>query len=158
MILYTIIAAAAAGIISLPVLGPNIPFLYGLALGTCIAVIALFIISRTVEMAADSGSRSPVIFGFVIRVLLYGGVLYLAAGTSVFSLAGAAIGLLLPHIALYVMHGLVPVIRRKIKREPEPVYVADTSSNLFIKEPWIVLYKNNRTYMTYRHYRKRRII
>ena len=142
----------------MPVLGPSILFIYGLALGTCVAVIALHVISRTVERAADSGRRGPVVFGFFIRVLLYGGVLYLAVSTSVLSLAGAAIGLLLPHVALYVMHGLVPVIRRKIKREPEPVYVADTSSNLFIKEPWMVLYKNGRSYLTYKHYRKRRVV
>jgi len=159
LILYTIIAAAAVEIISLPVLGPNILFPYGLAIGACAAIISLYIISRTIEQAAESRRRSPVIFGFIIRVLLYGGALYLAVSTSPVSLAGAAIGLLLPHISLYIMYGLVPAVRRKRqgRTAPEARWIPDTRSRLFIKDPWLVRYQRGRAFVTYRHYRKLRV-
>jgi len=144
-------------LISLPVIGPNILFPYGLAIGACASIIALNIISFTVERAAESGKRKPVIFGFIIRVLLYGGVLYLAVSTSVLSFFGAAIGLLLPHIAMYIMFGLVPAVRRRLRKEPAPAWVADTRSMMFVKEPYLTKYNKGRTYLTHRHYRKIRV-
>jgi len=133
-------------------------FSYGLAIGVCAAVIALNVIGFSIERATDSGKRKPVIFGYLFRIVLYGGALLLAINTSVASFAGAAIGLLLPHAALYVTYGLVPVIRRKVMREPQPVWVTDTSSLLFFKEPYHVIDNKGKTYLTHKHYRKKRII
>ena len=154
MTLYTIIAAAAAELISLPVLGPNILFPYGLAIGACASVIALNIIHYSIERAAERRKKGPVVLGFIVRVLLYGGALFFAVSTAGLTFAGAAIGLVLPHAALYVMRGLLPVIRKKIAKEPETVWVTDTRSLLFVKEPWFVLDKEGRTYLTHKHYRK----
>ena len=157
LILYTIIAAAAVELISLPAIGPNIFFSYGLAIGACAAVIALNIIGLSIDRAAERGKKKPVIFGYILRVLLYGGALFLAVNTSFLSFTGAALGLLLPHAALYVMFGLVPAIRKKVKGEPQPVWTADTRSLLFVSEPHLVLHNNGRTYLTHKHYRKNRI-
>ena len=158
IILYTVIAAAVCQLISLPIVGPSILFTYGLAIGVCAAVIALNIIGFSVERATDSGKRKPVIFGYIFRILLYGGALILAVNTSVTSLAGAAIGLLLPHAVMCVIYGMLPVVRRKIAKEPQPVWVTDTSSMLFVKEPSLVIDNRGKTYLTHRHYRKKRII
>jgi len=141
-------------LISLPALGPNILFSYGLAIGTCVAIIALNLISFSVGRAAENKRKSPVIYGFIIRVLLYGGTLYFAVDTSGFTLFGAAIGLILPHAAIYVMHGIVPAIRKKLKKEPKEVWVPDTRSLMFVNEPHLVLESNGRTYLTHKHYRK----
>jgi len=157
LILYTIIAAVAAELISLPAFGPNLLFSYGLAVGACAAIIALNIISFSVERAAEKRRKNPVIFGFIIRVLLYGGALYLAVSTSRLSLFGAAIGMILPHAALYIMCVLVPAIRKKVKKEPEAMWITDTRSLLFLSEPHIVMESNGRTYLTHKHYRKIRI-
>ena len=154
---YTIIAAAIAEIISLPILGLNIMFPYGLAIGVCVAVLNLNIISKSIEKAIAQRKRGPVIVGFFIRIALYGGGFYLAVTTSLISGLAAAIGFILPHIVLYIRKAIVPALKRKMSKEPAPVYVVDTSSNLFFKEPEMVLYKNSRTYLTYKHYRKRRI-
>ena len=143
--------------ISLPVLGPNILFPYGLAIGACVAIIALNLICFTIERAASSGKRIPVIIGFYTRIALYGGALYLAATTSIITLAGAAIGLILPHIVLYLSYGLVPAIKKRVKKEPEPVWITDTSSLLFIKEPYFIVSKKGKTYLTHKHYRKTRV-
>ena len=140
--------------ISLPAIGPNILFSYGLAIGACAAVIALNIIGVSIERAAERNKKKPVIFGYIIRVLLYGGALFFAVRTSGLTFAGAAIGLLLPHAALYVMYGLVPAIRKRVRKEPQPVWVTDTRSLLFVSEPHLVLQSNGRTYLSHRHYRK----
>jgi len=155
---YTLIAAVAAELISLPFLGPNILFPYGLALGICAALIALYVISVSIDRAVARGKRSPVFLGFFIRMLLYGGALWLAVRTSGISGAGAAIGLLLPQAALRIRLGLVPAIRRKLGREPAAVYRTDTRSRVFVKEPWLVRYNKGRMYLTHRHYRKVRVV
>jgi len=128
-----------------------------LAVGACAAIIALNIISFSVERAAEKRKKNPVIIGFITRVLLYGGALYLAVSTSRMSLFGAAVGMALPHAALYIMHVLVPAVRKKAGKEPASVWVTDTRSLLFISEPHIVVENNGRTYLTHRHYRKIRI-
>ena len=153
----TIIAAAISELLSLPLLGLTLFFPYGLAIGVCVAVLNLNIISKSIERAFEQRRRGPVVVGFFLRTALYGGGFYLAVTTSPLSGLAAAIGFLLPHIVLYIRKAIVPALKRKINKEPAPIYVTDTSSNLFIKEPEMVLYKNSRTYLTYRHYRKRRI-
>ena len=155
-------AAAVAELVSLPAIGPNILFPYGLAVGACVAIVNLNLISATIERAVESGRKSPVIIGFIVRVLLYGGALWLAATTSLFSGLGAAIGILIPHIVLYARHALIPALKRKLDKEPPSIYVVDTRSNMFVKEPWLVRDGKARdgkvrTYLTHRHYRKVKI-
>ena len=156
--LYAIVAAGVAEVVSLPVIGANVLFPYGLALGVCASVISLHVISASIERAVGRGKKGPVIFGLAGRVVLYAGALVLAARTADSAFAGAAIGVLLPYLSLYVRLGLLPAIRRGVKKEPLAVYVADTSSNLFVKEPWLVRSARGKTYMTYRHYRKKRVM
>ena len=148
-----------AELISLLVLGPNILFPYGLAIGACVAIVNLSVISVTINQAIERGKKGPVIWGFILRVVLYGGAFWLAVTTSGVSGVGAAIGFLLPRITLYIRYGLLLALRRKLKKEPAPVYKADTRSNVFIKEPWLVRYsKKGRSYVTHRHYRKVRVV
>ena len=153
---YTIIAALVAEVISLPIFKPGILFPYGLAIGVCIAIVNLHVISITIEQAVNRGKKGPVILGLVIRILLYGGAFLLAAKTSGVTAIGAAIGFLLPRIVLYIKYGLAPAIRRKLGKEPPAIYKTDTRSMVFIKEPLMVKYKRGRTYMTHRHFKKRR--
>lgn len=147
----------AAEAISLSVLGPDIMFTYGLAIGVCAAVINLNIISVSIDRAVRQGKKWPVIFGFVFRVLLYGGAFWLAARTSGVSAIGAAVGFLLPRVAMPVRLAFLPWLRRKLGKEPETVYVTDTHSNVFVKEPWHVRYNNGKAFVTHRHYRKIRV-
>ena len=155
--IYSIIAAAIAEAVSLPVFGPNIFFPYGLAIGACASVISLNIISSTIEKAIEKGRKAPVIVGLVTRIVLYLAALYLAATTAPLSALGAAIGLLLPHLVIYVRFALRPAIRWKMGKDPKHTYVTDMRSNIFIKEPWIVRYNKGKAYMTHRHYRKARV-
>ena len=132
-------------------------FPIGLAIGACVAIINLNILSKSIEKAVDQKNKTPVTIAFYIRMALYIGGLFLALNVSLISGLGAAVGFLIPCITISITKALIPAIKRRITKEPAPVYVVDTKSNIFIKDPWIVLYKNNRTYVTYRHFRKRRV-
>ena len=154
IIKYTIIVAEVAALISLFIFDQKILFPYGLAVGVCAAAISLGIISSTIEKAVQSGRRGPVVIGFYMRVFLYGGALVLAARTGGVAVFGAAIGMLIPHLVIYMRHAIVPAFRRKVGKEPAPVYVTDTKSRVFFKEPWMVKYRRGRAYLTHRHFRK----
>ena len=143
-----------AALVSLFIFDQKILFPYGLAVGVCAAAISLGIISSTIEKAVARGNRGPVVIGFYVRVFLYAGALVLAARTGGLAVLGAAIGILIPHLVIYVRHALVPAFRRKLGKEPAPVYVTDTKSKVFFKEPWLVKYRSGRAYLTHRHFRK----
>ncbi len=138
-------------------IGPGILFPYGLAIGACISIVNLSVISVSIDRAIAKGKEGPVIIGFIVRILLYAGAVVVPARTSGISAVGAVVGLLLPHIVLYVKYGLIPWIRRKTGKEPETVYAVDTRSRMFIKEPWMIRYSKGRTYLTHRRYKKIRI-
>ena len=140
--------------IFLVLVGPDILFPYGLAIGVCIAIVNLHVIGITIEQAVYRGKKGPVTLGFIIRALLYGGAFLLAVKTSYITAIGAAVGFLLPRIVLYIRLGLAPAVRKKLAKEPPAVYRADARSRVFIKEPWIVRYRKGRAYMTFRHYKK----
>jgi hypothetical protein len=138
----------------LPALGPNVFFPYGLAIGVCVAIVNLHIISITIGRAVGQGKTGPVIAGFIIRILLYGGAFVMAVKTSGLTGLGVATGFLLPRVTLYIRYGLLPVIRRKLGKEPPPVYVTDSRSNMLVKDPSFIRYSGGKVYMTHRHYRK----
>jgi len=152
------VTAAVAEVVSLPVTGPNILFPFGLAIGVCAAIVSLHIIGASIEGAVKRGKKAPVILGFVVRILLYGGTFWFGLKTSYVSGVGVAIGFLLPHLAMYVKYGLAPSVRRKLGKEPQTVYETDTSVNLFFKEPLHMLKLGESTYMTFRHFRKKLVV
>ena len=152
------IAAIIAGLASLLIIGPNILFPYGLAIGTCIAIVNLNIISVSINSAVAKGRRGPVIAAFIIRIVIYGAVFLMGARTSYISGLGVAIGFVLPNISMLVMYLLWPAIKRKMGKEEHATYVTDTRSNLFIKDPWLEHTYRGRNYLTYKHYRKIRIV
>ena len=155
--IYTIIAAAACEVISLPIFGLGILFPYGLAIGVCVAIVNLSVISSSIDKAVERGRKGPVVAGLIIRILLYGGAFLLAVRTANISGLGAAVGFLLPRIMMHIRYALLPWLRIKTGREPAAVYVTDTRSNVFIKEPRLVRYNKGRAFVTHRHYKKIRI-
>jgi hypothetical protein len=128
-----------------------------LAIGVCASVISLHIISSTIEKAVARGRKTPVMIGFIMRLVLYAAGLYLAATTDSLAVLGAAIGLLLPLLVIYVRFAIGPAIRRKLGKDPNYTYVPDTRTNIFIKEPSFVRYNKGKAYLTHRHYRRLRV-
>ena len=146
--------AAAAVLISLLLIGWNPLFVYGLALGACFSLLGLYLLSATIERAMAAGKRSAVVIGYIARLLIYGGVLYLAAKTGAICLLGCAIGLLIPIASLLLSQTLLPKILKAFGKEPAETehFVLDRSSRFFEKDPAISVCRRGRVYSTYRHY------
>lgn len=154
---YTIIAAAVCAVISQFVFGPGILFPYGLAVGVCVSLVNLSVISSSIERAVARGKKAPVIIGFFIRLVLYAGAFWFAVRTGGVSGLGAAVGFLLPRATLHIRYGFLPWLRQKTGKEAKPVYITDTRCNIFDKEPRFVIYNKGRSYLTHRHFRKIRV-
>jgi len=125
-----------------------------LLLGTIVGVVALRLIELAVEVLMNTGRKAWSLISFLTRIILYGVVLYTGAKLSYAGLAGAAIGLLLPRVALGIQQMAVPYIRRKTGREEKAVYERSEKTNVLIKQPWWVTYKNGRKYLTHHRIEK----
>jgi len=136
------------------VIGWSPRFLYGLALGACFCILGLTLLTATIEWAMAARKKAAAVIGYIARLLIYFGVLYLAAKGGLVCLAGGGIGLLLPIAALLLSQTALPKILKLLGKEPaeEEHFVLDRSSRFFEKEPNISIYKHGRVYATYRHY------
>ena len=72
IILYSLIMAAVAEVVSLIVIGPNITFVLGLLIGTAVAIVGFIILVKTGQMLMDDKKKKPVVLGYVLRIFLYG--------------------------------------------------------------------------------------
>jgi len=146
--------AVCALLISLPLAGFRPLFAYGLALGVCFSLLGLHLLSATIERAMAAGKRGAVVIGYIARLLIYGGVLTLAARTGAVCLLGCAVGLLLPIFSLLLSQTVLPRILKAFGKEPAETehFVLDRSSRFFEKDPALSVCRRGRVYSTYRHY------
>ena len=156
----TVILAIVFGAVSLLFFRSNAFFVYGLALGTCAAVANLNILCASIAQSAKKGKKWPVQGGLALRALIYCGAFLLAIYTAGLAGLGAGIGFILPRLAMFYVLKFRRAIREKRGLEPKYVYIADTSSKVFFKEPRFVIDRYNggkRSYLTHRRFRKVRI-
>ena len=157
---YTVVIAFAFGAVSLLFFRSNALFVYGLALGTCAAVVNMNILCASIAQAAAKSKKWPVQGGLALRALIYCGVFLLSIYTSGIAGLGAGVGFVLPRLSMFYVLKLRKTIREKKGLEAQYVYIADTSSNVFFKEPRFVAGGYNggkRSYLTHRRFRKVRI-
>lgn len=139
-------------------IGPQPLFFYGLALGTVVAIADLHAHAWIVERFTDAGHKRIVLAGFFARYAILGVVFFISTRSGLVSAIGTAIGYILPKIALHVALGIAPTIRRKLGKEPETHYEVDRIEKFFIKEPWLVLYRNGKIYKTHRRHRRVKVV
>lgn len=157
---YCVAGAAVLWIASLFFLGLNVIFPYGLALGTAVALVGMHVLAATIEGAARSGRKAPLIVGYVLRIVLYGGALYIAFKTGTAAGVGAAAGLLLPRVMLPIQQLLVPKLLVLLGKAPKTqhYYKKETSGRRFEKTPRMVLYRRGRAYLTHRRFPVYRLV
>jgi len=105
---YGIIAALIAEAISLAAIGFNTQFAYGLALGTCIAIVNFNILAFCCKKVVDGGGAFASLAGYLFRMMIYGFAFYMSVKISLYSAAGTVIGFLTLKIGLYYLHGFKP--------------------------------------------------
>ena len=118
ILLCGVVFASVIGAGSLLVLGPNLEFMYGLALGTCICIVNFNILVLAGKKAL--AARKPVFgyAGYLLRLCVYGTAFYMALKVGVLSGIGAVLGFFTLTMAIFSIHMLKPALTgRKSKRE-----------------------------------------
>jgi hypothetical protein len=106
---YSIIAAAIIMAGSLPIIGWNPLFAYGLALGTCIAVVNYNILVFSSKAALDRGRGvGLIIIGYTLRMAIYGGVFLFSYRTDTVSGIATLLGYLTVKLGMFYKYGFRP--------------------------------------------------
>jgi len=106
---YGIIAAVICEVASLPFLGFNVKFTYGLVLGTCTAIVNYSILSFTATRIVNRGNGAWLaVLGYIIRLLIYGGVFYISYKVSAASGIAALLGFMTLKAGIYYVYGFKP--------------------------------------------------
>ena len=115
IIIYGIVMAAVAEVISLFVIGPNALFAAGLAAGTAVSVIGFIILVRTGETLAEESKKSPILLGYIVRLLLYGVVFFICIKASLPCGFGCGVGFVTIHFGILFLYGVVYKFFKKKK-------------------------------------------
>ncbi|MDR1953854.1 MAG: hypothetical protein LBQ21_05185 [Clostridiales Family XIII bacterium] len=108
-ILYGTGFMACCGILSLPVLGVNLPFVGGLILGTAVSILNISFLASFTVRALSCGRSSVTVVGFAFRTLIYGvsfGFSLIVMGNT--AALGTAIGFVMAYAALFYLCGVKP--------------------------------------------------
>ena len=102
---YGILVAAVFELASIPFLGLDAQFLYGLSLGTAIAIVNFNLMAITFRLVLEKRNRSIAFIGYLIRLAVYGGVFLISIRVSMISALGTALGFLTLKLAMFYLHG-----------------------------------------------------
>ena len=151
--LCIIALAVVVEVISLPFLGWNILFTYGLAIGTVVAIVNTNILSRAAEKAVATNKPRVVTISYILRMVIYGGAFLFSIKTARVAGIGTAIGFFLPQVSMYIVVGLFPIIRKKRGLDSHTRYEVDETRRVYEKKPWVELCHNERIYKSYKRFR-----
>ncbi len=127
---YALLVALIAEVVSLPILGLNLKFTYGLVIGTAISIVNFTLMEATLRTAMTGASAASIIIvGYMVRLAFYGVSFYTCIKTSYPCGVGVVIGFVTIKIAIYYLHGFKAKFStgRVVREEPE---------NLEIKKHW----------------------
>lgn len=125
IILYSLIMAAVAEVVSLIVIGPNIMFVLGLLIGTAVAIVGFIILVKTGQMLMDDKKKKPVVLGYVFRIFLYGISFLFCIKLSLPCGFGCGCGFITVHAGILFLYGIVYRFIRK-KENPLNDWIAGT--------------------------------
>lgn len=116
---YGMIVAAICELVSLLLIGFDYQFLYGLSLGTAISIVNFNIMEFTLKRALEGYGSKLAFIGYVIRLIIYGGIFYASISLSTTSGIGTLIGFVTLKIAIYYLHGFKAKFSKNRKIRPE---------------------------------------
>lgn len=107
--IYCLIVGAIIELASICFIGWDALFLYGLALGTSVAIVnyKLLIFSSRLALSSKKGI-SLVATGYIIRLAIYGGVFFLSYTSGVTSGIGTLLGYMTVKIVIFYEYGIKP--------------------------------------------------
>lgn len=117
--LYAIFVMVIMEIASLPFLGIDIKFGYGLLLGTFISTANFNILAFTLKRVLSGGNKAMVFFSYILRLAVYGFAMLTAFKVSNIAALGCALGFITVKIAIYYLHGFKAKFSTDRKVRPE---------------------------------------
>ena len=118
IIIYGIVMAAVAEVVSLFIIGPSALFAIGLAAGTAVSVIGFIILVRTGETLMEESRKAPILLGYIVRLVLYGAVFFICIKASLPCGFGCGIGFVTIHFGIMFLYGIV---YKFIKKKKNPL-------------------------------------
>lgn len=107
ILITTICMAALAEVISLPVIGPSLPFGIGVCAGTATTIICFLLLMKIGKMMNVKKAGSPMVGGYFVRMLLYGAVFFICIKMSVPCGFGCLAGFVTLHFGILILYGVV---------------------------------------------------
>lgn len=99
--------AALIEIISLPAAGPSLLFFTGLLTGTAASIAGFMILVRSGQLLTERGKRSPVVLGYIFRLIIYAVCFLICIRISLRCGAGCGFGLVTVHFGILFLYGIV---------------------------------------------------
>ncbi len=110
----TFFVAGIIEIVSLIFLGWNLKFLYGLVLGTAIAIGNFSLLMFTSKLALQTKKGRLInTLGYFVRLIIYGGIFLFSYNLGTVPGIAALLGFMTLKIALYYEHGIKPGLKKK---------------------------------------------
>ena len=111
--LHGLIFASVIEAGSLIILGPDLGFVYGLSMGTCIAVVNFNILIFAGNKVLNTGKPVIGFAGYLLRLCIYGIAFYMALNISLASGMGAILGFMTITLAILFLHMVRPLLSGK---------------------------------------------
>lgn len=118
VIIYGILMAAVAEVVSVFVIGPCLFFPIGLAVGTAVSIVGFIILVRTGQSLMERSKKSPILFGYIIRLILYGASFLICIKVDLRCGFGCMIGFVTIHFGIMFLYGIV---YKFIKKKKNPL-------------------------------------
>ena len=116
IIIYAIVMAAVAEVVSLFIIGPSVMFPAGLAVGTAVSIIGFIILVKTGETLMEESKKSPILLGYIVRLFLYGISFFICIKLSLQCGCGCGIGFVTIHFGIMFLYGIVYKFIKKKKK------------------------------------------
>ncbi|MBK5245835.1 MAG: ATP synthase subunit I [Peptostreptococcaceae bacterium] len=117
--LYGLIVMMVFEIVSLPLIGLDIKYTYGLFLGTFIAIANFNILAFTLKTVLSNGNKSFIFLGYFLRLALYGVAVVTAFKINNHAGFGSLLGFITVKISIYYLHGFKTKFSEGRKVRPE---------------------------------------
>ena len=125
--LYGLVFIAVCQIVSLFIIGFDVLFTVFLMAGLAAGLVCFNLIEFFLKKMLDSGNAGLSTLSFVIRILIYCGVFFIAVKQGTACGLACLLGILAPKVPLYYFHAIKPDFntKRKVRPEVQAMYEAE---------------------------------
>ena len=112
--IYVIAVAMLIQLLSLPLLGADLRFSYGLAFGTVVGIVNHQILEKVGDWALSlRWGALLIVLGYLVRLALYGGAFLYALQLGIASGVACFLGFLAMKIGVVIVYGIRPMIQKR---------------------------------------------